>query len=380
MSETPRKQDCCGCTACVQACHRQCISLKENEEGFLYPIIDNNKCVKCGICNKVCSIQYHAEVQTTMAVYAATNPDEYVRSQSSSGGIFSLLAEYVIRQGGVVFGAAFNEKWEVVHSYTDTLDCIAKFRGSKYVQSQIGTSYADAERFLKAGRKVLFSGTPCQIAGLRSFLRKDYGNLLAIDFVCHGVPSPKIFQDYLKSLPTPLKNINEVHFRNKDLGWKDFCFKVIAKTSEGNMKTIVCETLHKNLFMKSFLSNLVLRPSCYDCHFREGRSGSDITLGDFWGIDKIRPKLDDDKGLSLVIANNKQANELLRELGCDLTEMQLSDAIKYNPSIAASVNIPTYRKLFFTIRKHFGLKSAIRLCSSTSITSRVIRKVSRFFV
>ena len=372
MSETPRKQDCCGCTACVQACHRQCISLKENEEGFLYPIIDNNKCVKCGICNKVCSIQYHAEVQTTMAVYAATNPDEYVRSQSSSGGIFSLLAEYVIRQGGVVFGAAFNEKWEVVHSYTDTLDCIAKFRGSKYVQSQIGTSYADAERFLKAGRKVLFSGTPCQIAGLRSFLRKDYGNLLAIDFVCHGVPSPGIFKEYLKSASRP--PITKINFRDKSTGWKHFSVTVKSENAE------MSQIYHSNEYMQGFLGNLYLRPSCDDCHFREGRSGSDITLGDFWGIDKIRPDLDDDKGLSLVIANNKQANDLLRELGGDMNEMQLSNAIKYNPSIAASVNIPTYRRLFFTVRKHLGLKSALRLCSGTSITSRVIRKVSRFFV
>lgn len=372
MGETPRKQDCCGCMACVQACHRQCISLKGNEEGFLYPIIDNNRCVKCGICNKVCPIQYHAEVQTPIAVYAATNPDEYVRSLSSSGGIFSLLAEYVIRQGGVVFGAAFNENWEVVHSYTDTLEGIAKFRGSKYVQSRIGTSFAEAERFLKAGRNVLFSGTPCQIAGLKSFLRKDYGNLLAVDCVCHGVPSPGIFREYLKSASRP--PISKINFRDKSTGWKHFSVTVKSENAE------MSQVYHSNEYMQGFLSNLYLRPSCYDCHFRQGRSGSDITLGDFWGIDKIRPKLDDDKGLSLVIANNKQANELLRELGCDLTEMQLSDAIKYNPSIAASVNIPTYRKLFFTIRKHFGLKSAIRLCSSTSITSRVIRKVSRFFV
>lgn len=366
------KKDCCGCSACVQACPKHCIKLTEDIEGFLYPSVDNDLCAKCGICDKVCPMPRTNEPIKPFATYAATNPDEYVRSQSSSGGIFSLLAEYVIKRGGVVFGAAFNENWEVVHSYTGTIDGIVKFRGSKYVQSRIGTSFAETERFLKAGRNVLFSGTPCQIAGLKSFLRKDYGNLLAVDCVCHGVPSPGIFREYLKSASRP--PISKINFRDKSTGWKHYSVTVKSENAE------MSQVYHSNEYMQGFLSNLYLRPSCYDCHFRQGRSGSDITLGDFWGIDKIRPKLDDDKGLSLVIANNKQANELLRELGCDLTEMQLSDAIKYNPSIAASVNIPTYRKLFFTIRKHFGLKSALRLCSGTSITSRVIRKVSRFFV
>lgn len=372
MISIKEKKDCCGCSACVQTCPKHCITLAEDAEGFLYPSVDNNVCVKCGKCESVCPMHRTNEPLKPFATYAATNPDEYVRSQSSSGGIFSLLAEYVIKRGGVVFGAAFNENWEVVHSYTGTIDGIVKFRGSKYVQSRIGTSFAETERFLKAGRNVLFSGTPCQIAGLKSFLRKDYGNLLAVDCVCHGVPSPGIFREYLKSASRP--PISKINFRDKSTGWKHFSVTVKSENAE------MSQVCHSNEYMQGFLSNLYLRPSCYDCHFRQGRSGSDITLGDFWGIDKIRPKLDDDKGLSLVIANNKQANGLLRALGCNLTEMQLNDAIRYNPSIAASVNIPTYRRLFFTVRKHFGLKSAIRLCSSTSITSRVIRKVSRFFV
>lgn len=280
-----------------------------------------------------------------------------------------------------MFGAAFNDNWEVVHSHTESMEGLAKFRGSKYVQSQIGDSFSDAEWFLKEGLLVLFSGTPCQIAGLKTSLRKDYKNLLTVDFVCHGVPSPDIFREYLKSLTFPQNSFNGLYFRNKDLGWKDFCFKAISKTSQGYEKnTIICETFHQNLFMKSFLSNLNLRPSCYDCHFREGRSGSDITLGDFWGIDKIRPELDDDKGLSLVIANNERAVDLLSTLNCNLTAMQLSDAVEYNPSIMTSVCIPKYRRLFFRVRKHFGLKPAIRLCCGTSVSSRIIRKISNIFV
>ena len=375
-----RNKDCCGCSACVQACHKQCIKLIKDAEGFPYPSIDRKSCAKCGKCDNVCPMMHTNKPQVPLTTYAATNPDEYIRSHSSSGGIFSILAEYVIRQEGVVFGAEFNESWEVVHNYTESIEGLDKFRGSKYVQSRIGASYLDAEGFLKQGRLVLFSGTPCQIAGLKTFLRKAYKNLLTVDCVCHGVPSPDIFREYLNTLHIPNNRINRVDFRNKDLGWKDYCFKAISKTHEGKENTIICETFHQNLFMKSFLSNLNLRPSCYDCHFREGRSGSDITLGDFWGIDKLKPELDDDKGLSLVIVNNKQAGALLRGLGCNLTEMRLSDAIKYNKNITTSVSIPTYRRLFFVARKHFRLQSAVRLCLSRSMPYRIIRKISKLFV
>lgn len=239
------------------------------------------------------------------------------------------------------------------------------------MQSLIGDSFSDAERFLKEGRRVLFSGTPCQIAGLKSYLRKEYDNLLAVDCVCHGVPSPGIFREYLQALKKPLAKIN---FRDKRAGWKNFSIVLQSGSSETS------EYFHSNEYMQGFLSNIFLRPSCYSCHFREGRAGSDITLGDFWGIEKISPELDDDKGLSLVIVNNKQGDDLLRAIDCNLAVMQLSDAIKYNPSITTSVSIPKHRQLFFRVRKRFGLKPAVRLCCGTSITSRIIRKVSRFSV
>ncbi len=365
------KKDCCGCSACVQTCPKHCIKLAEDAEGFPYPTVDNDACLKCGKCDSVCPMLHSNGPQEPMEAYAATNPNEYVRSQSSSGGIFSLLAEYVIRQGGVVFGAAFNDNWEVVHSHTESMEGLAKFRGSKYVQSQIGDSFSDAERFLKEGRLVLFSGTPCQIAGLKRYLRKEYDNLLAVDCVCHGVPSPGIFREYLKSTSRPIIKVN---FRDKKTGWKRFSITVKSESSR------LSEVYHDNEYMQGFLCNLYLRPSCYDCHFREGRSGSDITLGDFWGIDKIRPELDDDKGLSLVIVNNERAVDLLSTLNCNLTAMQLSDAVEYNPSITTSVSIPKYRRLFFWVRKHFGLKPAIRLCCGTSVSSRIVRKISNIFV
>lgn len=366
-----QKAECCGCSACVLGCPKHCINLAEDAEGFLYPIIDNNVCVKCGKCDSVCPMLHSNGPQIPLTTYAATNPDEYVRAQSSSGGIFSILSEYVIEQGGVVFGAAFNENLEVVHTYTETLEGFAKFRGSKYVQSRIVDSYSDAERFLKEGRKVLFSGTPCQIAGLKSYLRKEYDNLLAVDCVCHGVPSPGIFREYLKSLKKPITKIN---FRDKRAGWKNYSIVLQSGSSETS------ESFHHNEYMQGYLSNIFLRPSCYSCHFREGRSGSDITLGDFWGIEKISPELDDDKGLSLVIVNNQKTDNLLKILNCNLTEMQLSDALNNNTCIATSVSVPTYRRLFFVVQKHLRLQSSLKLCLNRSMPYRIIRKISKIFV
>ncbi len=194
------KQDCCGCWACVQVCPRQCISMHEDEEGFLYPKVDVSACMACGLCDKVCPEINQSKPKRPQNVYAAINPDNAIREQSSSGGIFTMLAERTIESGGVVFGARFDEKWDVVHDYTETVDGLAAFRGSKYVQSRIGECYRQAGQFLKAGREVMFSGTPCQIAGLKKYLQREYDNLLAVDVVCHGVPSPKVRRVYLKDI------------------------------------------------------------------------------------------------------------------------------------------------------------------------------------
>lgn len=365
MLRITERANCCGCAACAQACPKRCVRLVADEEGFLYPSVDEALCVQCGKCLKVCPMRRFSESKVPAGVYAAANLDEETRLRSSSGGIFSLFAEYVIGQGGVVFGAAFNKRMEVVHCHAETMNGVAAFRGSKYVQSRIGTSFQDAETFLKSGRKVLFSGTPCQIAGLKSYLGKEYPDLLTVDFVCHGVPSPEIFKEYVEAQPAPVFAVN---FRDKRSGWKNY--SVTMKTSVGEKS----EVLNNDEYMQGFLSNVFLRPSCYRCRFRTGRSGSDFTLGDFWGIGKLRPELDDDKGLSLVMANNNDADSLLESLGCSLTEMPLDDAIKYNPSINSSAAIPPHRRLFFWARKHFGLMTALRLFCRNTIPGRTIRK------
>lgn len=192
------KKNCCGCSACVQRCPKQCIRLEEDTEGFLYPQVDEETCIKCGLCEKVCPILNQADKLSVLEVLAVKNPNDEERMNSSSGGVFLPLAKEVINQGGVVFGAVYDESWEVHHVYAEKIEDVYPMMGSKYLQSKIENSFKDAEHFLKQGREVLFVGSPCQIAGLRTYLRnKEYPNLLAVDFLCHGVPSPGVWRRYL---------------------------------------------------------------------------------------------------------------------------------------------------------------------------------------
>lgn len=244
MIEILRKEDCVGCNACVQRCPKSCISMHEDEQGFLYPVVNADLCINCHLCEKVCPVINQAEPRKPLQTYAAKNRDSEVKRNSSSGGIFYALAEMIISEGGVVFGAKFNDDWEVVHAYAETLEGIKAFQGSKYVQSGIGETFTQAEQFLKAGRRVMFTGTPCQIAGLKHFLRKDYGSqLLTVDVVCHGVPSPLVWREYLKYITRPkgasagkntdfestlkdieIRDISRISFRDKRISWEKYGF------------------------------------------------------------------------------------------------------------------------------------------------------------
>lgn len=356
------KKDCCGCEACVQRCPKRCISMHEDKEGFLYPNVNPSLCIDCGLCEKVCPVINQSEIHKPLKVYAAKNPDEQIRLSSSSGGIFTMLAEQVLNDNGVVFGARFNVNWEVEHGYADTLDGIASFRGSKYVQSRIGDSYLQVEAFLKQGRKVLFSGTPCQVAGLKKKLgNKKYDNLLTVDVVCHGVPSPLVWRKYLEEIIRPKgaaeKNvflslnempvITDIVFRDKTLGWKKYGFEIRYKSKQEEV--YLYEPLNNNLFMKGFLKNLYLRPSCYACASRSGKSGSDITIADYWGIGKYYPKFDDDRGIGLVLINTLRGAEVYSKLTVEGFETTYEQAISDNPCVERSVAIPKYRSLFWDI-------------------------------
>lgn len=388
------KAKCCGCNACVQRCPKQCITMYEDEEGFLYPEVDVKDCIDCGLCEKVCPVLNQCESRLPLQVFAAKNKNEDQRLRSSSGGIFILLAEYIIKQGGVVFGARFDKNWEVEHAYAEAFENLESLMRSKYVQSRIGNTYKEAEQFLKQGRKVLFVGTPCQIVGLKKFLRKDYENLLAVDFICHGVPSPGIWRNYLKEIQTERSGgteekavlfssqkseslITGINFREKQLGgygWKKFGFVVHTRSlSAGDKNSVLLSSdFGANTFMGRFLANLYLRPSCYQCPAKAGKSFSDLTIGDFWGIDKLKSDFDDDKGVGAILVYNKKAVSILNKLNIELISMSYSEVIESNPSVYKSVILTKRRRLFYKkYHKTKNLKYSVLRAQKVTFWDRI---------
>ena len=366
------KYDCCGCGACAQRCPHNAIELIQDNEGFLYPQIDESICIDCGLCERVCPIINQELPSEPIKTFAAKNNDENIRQLSSSGGIFTLLATKVINNGGVVFGAIFNAKWEVEHDYTDTIEGIAKFRGSKYVQSKINNNYILAEEYLKDGKQVLFSGTPCQIAGLKRFLRKEYENLICVDIICHGVPSPFIWQKYLEQYNST--ELSSISFRDKTNSWKRY--EVVIRQGK---KTLIREEIGKNIYMKLFLSDLCLRPSCSNCSSKSGKSKSDITIADFWGIQHLHPDFDDDKSCNLILINSKKGLNLFNKLECDKIETDFNTAIKYNTSYFKSVAEPKYRKYFFENFDKYGFAIYDKICKKQrpSLIRRIASRCKR---
>lgn len=382
MIKISAKEQCCGCSACLHICPKHCILFKEDKEGFLYPTVDDSLCIDCGLCEKVCPVINQDEERLPLKVYAAKHPDESIRLKSSSGGIFTFLAEQVIDEGGVVFGARFNEKWEVIHDYAETKDGLAPFRGSKYVQSFIGDSYKQVEMFLKAGRKVMFTGTPCQIAGLKKYLRREYDNLLTVDFVCHGVPSPKVWRMYLQEEITRHRRVDEntiltgINFRDKSTGWSKFSFVLSFSTvsTEEKRDIIMSSVFTENDYMEVFLSNLSLRPSCFSCPAKSGKSGADVTIGDFWGIETSLPEYDDN-GISLILVN-KDVIEL-PVVGKYIMPQTFSQALRKNTMINESVQLPLNRTVFMKMLNVLGFSNSFHLVTNSNPFCGLIRKLCR---
>lgn len=366
-------RDCCGCSACVQICPKKCIAFNEDSYGFRYPIVDSGICIDCGLCEKVCPVLNQSESCKPMKVYAAQNQQERVRLNSSSGGVFTLMAEHVVNQGGVVFGAAFDEKWEVEHRYAMTRDGLDQFRGSKYLQSRIGNTYLQARDFLDKGRMVLYSGTSCQISGLKRFLKKDYENLLTIDVVCHGVPSPMVWRSYLKEVISidKVSDIKTISFRSKSTGWRKYSLVITGMNKD------VSEVSSKNIFMQLFLNNLCLRPSCFQCPSKSGRSGSDVTLADYWGIEDNYPEWDDDKGTSLILVNTSRGVSIVDRLVSHKVETSYEDAVRRNSCIEVSTRYNSLSEEFWTSYKQKGLSDACLVLRKLrpSVFIRILNRV-----
>lgn len=352
MINISQKADCCGCAACKECCPKQCISLQPDNEGYLYPTVDTATCIDCGLCEKVCPVLNKNTATEPIAVYAAKNNDEEVRKQSSSGGIFSLLAQQTLAEGGVVFGVRFDEEWKVVTHYCETPEDLKAFRGSKYVQSNTNGMFAQAQAFLKAGRKVLFSGTPCQIKGLKLFLRKEYENLLTVEVICHGAPSPKVWEKHLQTIAdksgiggAPMsKTFSDIRFRDKRKGWK--AFSCVYTPCQGGKETQV-STFLEDPFMRIFLADINLRPSCYTCAAKSGRSGCDIALADFWAIGMVAPELDDDRGVSLALIYTEKGMKAYPHAKTITQEVPYEQATQWNGGFKEVLTVPQERALFF---------------------------------
>lgn len=337
---------CSGCHTCAQLCPVQAIMMAESPEGFKYPQIDRRKCIDCHLCEKKCPVLHAVTLNDCdIAAYACINTDENIRRESSSGGVFSLCAEHIINAGGVVFGARFNESFSVVHGFVRTKEELSAFRGSKYVQSEIGDCYTECKAFLDSGLPVLFTGTPCQIGGLKAYLNKEYENLYLIDIICHGVPSPLLWKKYLNYRTAQANSpVRRIAFRRKDCGWKRYS---VAFSYEN--VTEYRETLDKDLYMQLFLRDVCLRESCYSCSFKTEHRCSDLTIADFWGVDKVCPEMFDDKGTSLVLVQSVKGKKLLETIksGLKIKEVSMTESIRFNSSYIKSSQRPRSRNTFF---------------------------------
>ena len=364
---------CSGCHACYNVCPVNSIKMEPDDDGFLYPNIDEETCINCGKCKLVCPVLKEYVGNDKGQAFACINKDENIRLQSSSGGVFSLIAEYVLSQNGVVFGAAFDDDFGVHHVEILSENELRRLRGSKYLQSTIGDTFKKSEKYLKQGKKVLFSGTPCQISGLKSYLGKDYDNLVLLDIICHGVPSPFVWKVYINFCRAHSNsNIREIYFRDKTYGWKNFSLKKIFADGVQSI-----QTLNNDKFMVSFLKNLCLRPSCYNCHSKSLERESDITLADFWGVDNILPEMNDDKGTSLVFVNSPKGREVFDRISENMIykEVDIMEAVKYNSSAYKSVDYPKNRDKFMKLVKRMDFDKALYKSTKVSIIKKIINKV-----
>ena len=371
------KEICCGCSACSQICPKNCIAMQVDEKGFLYPHADEKLCINCGFCEKVCPVLNLKENNEEKVSYAAYNKDEYIRKSGSSGGIFGALADYVIRQGGVVFGAGFSDDFKSArHIAVENGEDLEKLYGSKYLQSEIGDSYKLVKEYLNQDRFVLFSGTSCQINGLKLFLHKEYEKLITVDVICHGTPSPKVWADYVRSkeeASNQTKVIN-AQFRNKRFGWHNFV--LLLSLSDG---TEYCKVQSDDDYMSGFLQNLFLRDSCYHCRCKGKHMMSDITLGDFWGIESVLPNVNVDNGISAVISNTEKGREVFNLIKDNLQvfDVEYSDILKGNSLLEYSVNKLGNSERFWKRYKSKGLDAAFKKCLHPSFSQRGFRFVKR---
>ena len=378
-------QNCSSCAACANVCARNAVSMQLDAEGFYRPVIDAEKCVQCGACERICpwnkSVENPNVADVSPKTVAAYAKEESIRLQSSSGGIFTVLAERILDDGGVVVGVAQTAPTRFGHIVVDNKADLAKLRGSKYVQADVGLVYREVRSLLKAGRKVLFSGTPCQVAGLYAVLGNTASaDLFTVDIVCHGTPSVKVFEKYVRELEKEKSAlVASSRFRDKRMGWRLFSMTSSLNTISGDCFQF-SKTLREDKFMRVFLQNICLNLSCVDCRYGKLPRVADITLGDYWNIAKVHPQMDDNKGTSVVLLNTTPGSMLFESVADKIfqCDSKIEYAIAGNPCIVrSSTPHPKHAEFFANLDKYF-LDQLIKMyCPFPSRIERFYGRVRR---
>lgn len=337
-------ENCTGCGACVQRCPKQCISWITKEFDFRYPQVDEAACINCGFCEKVCPIDKELKAPIVQKAYAAVHKDSSVLEKSTSGGAFTALADTIFSQGGVVYGAAMLNGMQVKHIRTENRTAFAELRSSKYLQSDTGTTYQMVEQDLKQGKVVLYSGTPCQIDGLKCFLRKEYENLYTADIVCHGVGSQKYFDKYMEFAKERYGKIKALRFRSKEYaGWS--CGVVVVVVGTSNSEKKIPYRDFDNYYYSYFLSGDIYRKCCYSCKYANTKRVGDFSLGDYWGVEALNLPLQTENGCSLLLVNNERAEKLLETIvDLDKVETTIEQAAHCNKQLNEPSRLPESRQ------------------------------------
>ena len=373
-----QKEICYGCSACACICTRNCITMTADGEGFLYPVVDASQCIHCGACERVCPalLQGSGPKNDSSAVYAYSK-DHDLRMKSSSGGIFGELAKGILEREGIVFGVSLQNGTRAYHHSVHTFEELSQLQGSKYLQSELGDSYVQAENFLKAGRTVLFSGTPCQIVGLKNYLGKTYTSLYTVAVACHGVPSPKLWAMRYREVGLPAEETSVVNFRHKFPDWRNYSLKF-----SNNGKTLTTIRSREDPYMQLYLHDYSLRPSCYQCKQKFPNIASDLVLCDYWGVELVHPELANEPGVSLVLINTSSGKELLGMVAHRMCvgETDLLRGLKGNPSLTDSAKIPKDRDAFFDNCETMTSKQlADKYLPRKSKLSKLLRKIKYIF-
>lgn len=370
------KKECSGCAVCASVCKNGCIDFITDKEGFVYPQIESYRCVDCGLCNRVCPMLNIPKENNIAMVIAAKNNNKVQRASSSSGGVFYLLSKLLLEDGGFVVGCRFDNQQVAMHDIATTMEAITPFMSSKYVQSDTNSVYEKVKRLLNKEKKVLFSGTPCQVAALKNFLVRPYPNLITLDILCHGVPSPVVFKEYLTALEKRYgSKVVSVNFRSKEKSWKRLYINILFKNKKRHFLYAGYDS-----YMQLFLSDRLQRPSCFHCPYNTLNRPGDISLGDFWGIGKTQYKFDDDKGVSLVLINSETGKKFWSRIADNTVflESDVDTAVAGNKVLVQHLPSSKKRDEFYAEYVTNGFEAAIaKFAPEASIMNQLYHNFMR---